>query len=605
MTKRSLAGSKKKTLPGKLLMTLFGLPFAGFGSFMGYSAFGDIADVLRMQSWVEVSAELHDAGYRTSRGDDSDTYEAYASYTYEFSGERYTGSRVAIAGGADNIGSFQRSLGSRLKRAQQSKQPITVFVNPDEPSEAIVDRSLRWGMIGFKSIFIVLFGGIGFALLIYVWFFSGRGTKELPAAVQSQTPWLANKAWQDASISSGNKGALIGTWVFAIFWSLVSAPLPFAILDELKSRDNPAALIGILFPVIGIFLIVFAIRQTLRWRKFGASPVQLDPFPGSIGGHVGGSISIAAPYQSSTQFTLTLSCLHSAISGSGKSRRRSDTVVWQDTQQGKASLGSQGSVVQFRFDVPEGLPESDAKKSNSSYNHWQLRLNAQLQGPDLEKIYSIPVYPTNQESLSLSKLVFDRAAKQQRSQELQQMRDRLNQTSGGSRELYFPAFRHLGGGFGGIVFGAIFAAVGLFLWQKESGFIGGFISVVTLVIGAAVALSGLYYLGNSLHVTQQGGAIRSVRRWFGLPIKRRSINRADVVALKKKTTSKSQSGSKHTVYYRIVAVDAQGEEFPLGDQFKGARQAEAAMQVVAERFNLPQASAGSVARDNLEHDHKP
>lgn len=605
MTKPLQANKSKKTLPGKLLMTLFGLPFAGFGSFMGYSAFDDISDAIRMQSWDEVPAQLQDAGYRTSRGDDADTYEAYASYTYDYGGQNYSGSRVAIAGGADNIGSFQRSLGSRLKRAKQSGQPISVFVNPDKPAEAIVDRSLRGGMIGFKSIFIVLFGGIGFALLIYVWFFSGKGTKKLPDAVRSQSPWLANKAWQNSSISSGSKGTLIGTWVFAIFWCLVSAPLPFAILDELKRKDNPAALIGVLFPIIGVFLLVFAVRQTLRWRKFGASPVQLDPFPGSIGGHVGGTIPVASPYQSKTEFTVTLSCLHSSVSGSGKSRRRSDKLIWQDSQQGKASLGSQGTVVQFRFEVPEGLPESDATRPNSSYYHWQLRLEAQLQGPDLEKIYAIPVYPTAQESLNLSKLVFDRAAKQQRSEELQQMRQRLNQASASSRELYYPTFRHLGSGLGGMIFGAIFSAAGVFIWHKASGLIGGFISLVTLLIGVGVALAGLYYLGNSLHVSQQGGSIRSVRRWFGLPVKKRSLNRSDIVSLKKKTTSKSQTGAKHTVFYRIVAVDKAGKEFPMGDKFEGARQADAAIKVIAEKFNLPQADSSSVGRDNLEHDHKP
>jgi hypothetical protein len=43
------------------------------------------------------------------------------------------------------------------------------------------------------------------------------------------------------------------------------------------------ALIRLLFPLVGIWLIACAIRRTREWRRFGAAPVTLDPVPGSIG----------------------------------------------------------------------------------------------------------------------------------------------------------------------------------------------------------------------------------------------------------------------------------------------------------------------------------
>ena len=39
--------------------------------------------------------------------------------------------------------------------------PAPVWVNPDAPGESIIDRDIRWGLVGFKSIFLFVFGGVG------------------------------------------------------------------------------------------------------------------------------------------------------------------------------------------------------------------------------------------------------------------------------------------------------------------------------------------------------------------------------------------------------------------------------------------------------------
>ena len=36
--------------------------------------------------------------------------------------------------------------------------------------------------------------------------------------------------------------------------------------------------------------------RTPEWRRFGAAPALLDPFPGAIGGNVGGVIDVNFPY---------------------------------------------------------------------------------------------------------------------------------------------------------------------------------------------------------------------------------------------------------------------------------------------------------------------
>ena len=214
---------------------------------MTWSIGSTLTDAWQMQDWVAVEARLSNAGYATHSGEDSDTYEAYAEYTYVYQGQRYGGTRVAIAGGADNIGDYQQDLGRELASAWSNGQPVSVFVNPENPAEAIYDRSIRWGLIGFKSIFMLVFGGVGLGLLIYV--FLGPTAKDPNDPQFADRPWLANDKWQGDPILSNAKLSMYAMWGFAAFWNLISAPLPFVLYGEVVDKGNWPALLGLLFPL--------------------------------------------------------------------------------------------------------------------------------------------------------------------------------------------------------------------------------------------------------------------------------------------------------------------------------------------------------------------
>ena len=115
-------------MKGRILVTLFALPFFGVGAGMLWSIGSTVHDAWRMQDWQPVPARLASAGYETHSGDDSDTYEAYARYTYEYRGRAYAGDRVGLSGGADNIGDYQTDLGNQLRRLHARGEPVTAWV---------------------------------------------------------------------------------------------------------------------------------------------------------------------------------------------------------------------------------------------------------------------------------------------------------------------------------------------------------------------------------------------------------------------------------------------------------------------------------------------
>ena len=76
-------------MKGKLLYTLFALPFAAFAIWMGGAISSEIHDAWRMDAWQPVPATLLRGGYESHYGSDTTTYEAFADYEYQFNGQTY------------------------------------------------------------------------------------------------------------------------------------------------------------------------------------------------------------------------------------------------------------------------------------------------------------------------------------------------------------------------------------------------------------------------------------------------------------------------------------------------------------------------------------
>ncbi|NOR37246.1 MAG: DUF3592 domain-containing protein, partial [Woeseiaceae bacterium] len=154
-------------MKGKIVMSIFALPFFGTGVWMLWSVSNVFVEAFQTEGWVQVEARLLSGGYTSHRGDDTYTYEAYARYTYDIQGQTFVADRVGLSSGSDNIGRYQQEMGNNLSRAHTGGESILVYVDPNDPSQAIIDRGVRWGMVGFKSIFLFVFGGVGLGLLIF------------------------------------------------------------------------------------------------------------------------------------------------------------------------------------------------------------------------------------------------------------------------------------------------------------------------------------------------------------------------------------------------------------------------------------------------------
>ncbi|MEM8982942.1 MAG: DUF3592 domain-containing protein [Pseudomonadota bacterium] len=565
---------------GRLLGTLFATPFCAFGLGMLVWIGAAWLDARAMQQWSPVAATVLDGGYRTnSSSDGGATYKAWARYTYRIDGIDYTSERAAISDTADNIGDFHRTLGKRLKSAAIDGQPITAWVNPDAPDEAVIDRSFRWGLQVFKLVFGAIFLAVGGIALYATWSRKTTTRDESDAELGPQ-PWLANPAWQGAALTSQAKSKLRGSWIFAVFWNLVSLPLPFLLIDEVINKGNYPALLGLLFPIVGVGLLIWAVRTSREWSRFGPAPCELDPFPGSIGGNVGGRIAIHGLESAEQRFNVTLSLRLSQRS----SKSRTERVQWQHSQRVRAVRVANKNEIAFRFDVPSDLAESDPVKDGGSYHLWRLHVHGDMPGPDFDRTYEIPVFATAERSQQLTDAVVANDVREQIQSADAAIEQRFRIHRGGIYPIIeFPAGRHVTMSLIGLLFGGVFAGVGAVLITMADAPIMG---VIFALFGGLILIYGLYSLGKSLRVSRDGGTLTARRLWFGLPLVSRSVDLMRVKNFRIDQTMSSTSGGRHTIYYAIKLLADSDVVATVADGLRGRHEVDAMVRQLTEQLRL-------------------
>ena len=448
-------------------LCLFALPFAGVGVFMGYLTVATLVEWVSMRSWVRVDAEIVSVNLQQNSGSDSTTYEVTASYRYVYDGQEYTGSRVALHAGSDNIGDYHQNTYRELSGYRG--ETFRCFVDPSSPTEAVLYRDLRYGLVGFYLLFVVLFGGAGFGL-VAAGLVGSRKTKrhEELEALHPDEPWLQNEDWHEGRIHSSTKAAFITSAVFAGVWNLISMPVVVFAHEQIFDPDNRVALVALLFPVVGIGLVVWAARSLIRWRKFGESIFEMRTIPGVIGGPLEGTIRTSVNVRPEAGFDVMLSSIHRYRSGSGKSRSTHEKVLWQKLY--RAALDRSSAGIPIAFQVPYDCePTEDADADNQRI--WKLEVKAEVEGVDYHVQFEVPVFRTEHSS-TLPPEPNDVVGPSSRvevplAEQLRKSGARVEHLASGKRFL-FPMGRHVGTALALTLFFAVWTGISVGLWYSDA-----------------------------------------------------------------------------------------------------------------------------------------
>ena len=365
-------------------------------------------------------------------------------------------------------------------------------------------------------------------------------------------------------IKSNAKSETLFIWLFAIIWNAISFPVALTLLSSVdKLSDEPALAFVFIFPLIGLGVILVAINAFNNWRKFGATPLTMDPYPGSISGHVGGTIDTSVNYDKSHKYLATVSCIYSYISGTGKNRRsRKKEILWQTEGVCFSEASERGTKIGFRFDIPPDLPASDEHKS-FHYHFWRVSITCELPETDLKRNFDIPVKTGQRysEHIHQSTETFHRTVDKAHENiyEIAQIR-----TTPGGLDFYYPAFKKPAGGIFASVFGIVFAATGI--GTSGAGDVPVIFSHVFTLIGIVVLFSGIWDLAKSLHVKVNKSRIKARRFFLGYPITTKETCCDHIRSIEIKQGATISSGSQTVIYYSLLVHTNDGEKIIVAER---------------------------------------
>jgi hypothetical protein len=329
-------------------------------------------------------------------------------------------------------------------------------------------------------------------------------------------PWLARPDWAAGKIksSAGTQTKIMA--IMALAFCGMGGLIAFNVLPKELHNGNYKALIALIFPAIGIGLLIAVIRGVLARRRFGDCYFEMAAVPGALGGALDGLIQTGARLRLERGLHLKFSCIRQTVSGSGDNRSTQENILWQDEKVYKSEAdlpepepGHSGIPIHFK--IPANQPECSARGSEAIL--WRLEAKAKMSGPDFSASFEVPVFKVAGAAVADADEPDPTAAMQMAIEEIRRdEKSKIKITDGPcGREFYFPAARNIGAALSLTV---AFLAFGGFTVAARLLFHSLFFEVVFGLVSLLIFLGCLNLWLKSSRVTIDSGGVRAVNRWL-------------------------------------------------------------------------------------------
>ncbi|HVM59313.1 MAG TPA: DUF3592 domain-containing protein [Verrucomicrobiae bacterium] len=485
------------------------------------------------------------------------TYSIDILYAYNVGGREYRSGRYDFIGGSS---SGYNSKAAIVAGYRPGTTPAC-YVNPNDPQDAVLEREFTPQMLVGLIPSIFLFVGLGGL----IWVFVGGGRPKLTAGRPGDPPWMRRQDWAAGRIVSSAKPMAIGAWIFAVCWNALSLPVLVILVHAWARSRNPTLLVGLLFPAIGVGLIIWAIRATARWLRFGESVFEMSSVPGVVGGTLQGTIRLSQPVRTADGFHLKLSCVNRVTTHTGKDSSTSENVLWTEDQHVEAALGDRVPVA---FYIPPDCRETASDDVNNQVI-WRLKVAAKDAGVGYTARFDVPVFKVAQtpQQIAAAQAVLSREhAAIENYQPAANSRIRVQPAAGGGQEFYFPAMRNFGSGFALL---AVFVVWSAFFWILIHLKAPILFPIVWGFFDALMFIAVLHFLTGTTRVVANASGLTITKRIIGIG-RKQIIPAADVAEVK----AKIGTTSGQTAYQNIAVVRRDGREITAGSAIRDSQEAQ-------------------------------
>ena len=273
----------------------FGYLFCGFFALIGgvalfFTCLRPTAEIIAACHWLETPCTVVSSEVKSYSGNHGSTYSVNILYAYEVGGHEYRANRYHFMGGSSS-GYAGKAV---VVRRYPPGQKAVCFVNPRDPTDAVLERGFTAGMLfGLIPLVFLLIGVGGLVFMVR----SGRGgtpalsesaSVRLSRLHSSAAPSSQPAVWDEADAASkvlkpqfSPVGKLLGAILMAAFWNGIVSVFVVNVIQGWRRHSGEwfQTIFMIPFVAVGLGLIGYVFYSLLA--LFNPRP-RLTVTPGAV-----------------------------------------------------------------------------------------------------------------------------------------------------------------------------------------------------------------------------------------------------------------------------------------------------------------------------------
>lgn len=250
---------------------------------------------------------------------------------------------------------------------------VASYIRFWNPPRSVLDRSTTENL----SVGLVLFGLFVVSVTGLIW--SICGWFGIPPATVVAEPWREREDWSRGRIAPTPTITTKAIWILAVGFNAMGWLMLGVVADE--KWHLPVAVVLWFFPAVGLLLLIWSIRNLIRWRTVAGAVLELATVPAPVGGTLRGTIRFDRMVHAADGFRLRLRCYTQYVSG------RNQYVVWQSEQ---AMPTQSVAEIPVTFNIPaDAKPTGLAAKALIS---WRLEIEPGTPLYDPVAGFDVPVF---------------------------------------------------------------------------------------------------------------------------------------------------------------------------------------------------------------------
>jgi len=410
-----LTQKKKERESAGCLIVFFGI-FFGLGSVLFFVFF--IRPVFRIATsgdWVEVPCTIISSEVGSHSDSDGTTYSIDITYKYEYDGTTYEGDAYGFMGGSSSGYEGKAKVVRQYPRGSEH----TCFVDPENPSAAVLSRDLSWEyLLGFIPLVFVIVGALGIMYAV-----GQRREQKAELAARTRTvearpgsllgrettrrivvppkaEWLPKKAKKfqgergpiQLKPSASPRAKAIAALFFALFWNGILSIFLLEVIEQWASGrpDWRETLFLVPFVLVGLGLIgavVYFLLATRNPRPIVSVSSRLVP--------LGGAFEVAWLFEGDVH---RLESLRIYLEGreEARYRRGTDTCTDKNTFAEIEIVSTSDMAEIARGEMAVAVPDTTMHSFEASNNKtiWTLKVHGGIRRwPDVKTDYEIVILP--------------------------------------------------------------------------------------------------------------------------------------------------------------------------------------------------------------------